>query len=80
MLKQYSFLSENNQTISRFVRNAHRFGYDYWKSGQRDADKKDGIYHIYRTKKDEDGNIKIKRIKKEFSKKENNIKSKKLKK
>lgn len=68
-MKQYSFLIENNQTISRTVKSAHQFGYRYWKSGRRDEDNKNGWTHVYRTKKDEEGNSKIKRIMKKFSKK-----------
>ena len=68
-MKQYSFLIENNQTISRTVKSAHQFGYRYWKSGRRDEDNKNGWTHVYRTKKDKEGNSKIKRIMKKFSKK-----------
>jgi len=63
----YSFLYENNQTITRTAKNARQFGYRYWKSGRKEEDNKNGVSHIYRTKTDEEGNSKIKRIMKKLS-------------
>lgn len=62
----YSFLFENNQTITRTAKNARQFGYRYWKSGRKEEDSKNGVSHIYRTKTDKDGNSKIKRIMKKI--------------
>jgi hypothetical protein len=64
----YSFLTENNQTITRSKRNARQFGHRYWRSGNKVKDNELGIYHIYRTHIDDEGNRKIKRIKKEIPK------------
>ncbi len=59
--------TENNQTISNPKHSARQFGRRYWKSGSKLTDSKDGVYHIYRSKKDEKGNvISVKRIKKEY--------------
>ena len=63
------YILENNQTISNPKHTAHQFGRRYWKSGKKLSDSENGIYHIYRSKKDEDGNIvSVKRIKKEYKK------------
>lgn len=71
----YTFL-ENNQTISNPKHNARQFGRRYWKSGKKLSDSENGIYHIYRSVKDKDGNtIKVKRIKKEYPKEEDNSKN-----
>jgi hypothetical protein len=65
---KYSFILENNQTITRSKKSARQFGYKYWKSGNKNKDNELGIYHIYRTHIDDEGNKKIKRIKKEIIK------------
>jgi hypothetical protein len=62
----YSFILENNQTITRSKKTARQFGHRYWKSGSKLKDHENGIYHIYRTHIDDEGNKKIKRIKKEL--------------
>ena len=64
------YLIENNQTISNPKRTAWQFSRRYTKSGKKLSDSENGIYHIYRTVKDKDGNSKIKRIKKEIKKEE----------
>lgn len=65
------YILENNQTISNPKHTAHQFGRRYWKSGKKLSDSENGIYHIYRSVKDDNGNIiKVKRIKKENNKDE----------
>jgi len=66
----YSFLFENNQTITKSKRTARQFALRYRKSGKKINDGESGIKHIYRTVKNEDGTTKIKRIKVELPKTE----------
>lgn len=65
-MKKYSFITENNQTITSGKHTAREFGSKYWKSGKKLEDSNLGIYHIYRTIKSEDGSTKVKRIKKQI--------------